>query len=237
MNRRTPWTRRDARAPVGADGSGHGGEGYFWDHVDLVGAYFSDTGVTVATGVSSWGDQSGNGRHLVQATGTKQPAWAASGGPNSTPSLEFDGGAGDDDALSYAAYTGNIGTVFAVISANVATFSGYEGIVTEISDGETWILLRDATTLVYTGGNPAPTTYMDGTLTNDFGDPRDWTIVEVTSTPTATNGILVGWDRSVASTTFDGAIAAILIYSSTLSASARTKIRTGLSSKYAITVA
>lgn len=42
-------------------------------------------GITVVTGVSQWSDQSGNGRHLLQAAGASQPALQADG------SILFDG--------------------------------------------------------------------------------------------------------------------------------------------------
>jgi hypothetical protein len=51
----------------------------------------ADLGVTIGTGVSQWSDQSGNGFHLAQGTGANQPTFEASGGPNSTPSILFDG--------------------------------------------------------------------------------------------------------------------------------------------------
>lgn len=54
----------------------------------------SDLGITLGTGISAWADQSGNGNNLVQATGTKQPAYVASGGANNT--AYSDGDATDD---------------------------------------------------------------------------------------------------------------------------------------------
>lgn len=58
----------------------------------LVNWYRADQGITIATGVSQWNDLSGQGRHLVQATTTKQPPFSASGGPNGTPYVgSFDG--------------------------------------------------------------------------------------------------------------------------------------------------
>jgi len=40
----------------------------------------ADLGITLATGVSSWADQSGNGNNVTQATGSKQPTLVASDG-------------------------------------------------------------------------------------------------------------------------------------------------------------
>lgn len=48
-------------------------------------------GVTLATGVSQWGDKSGLGHHLLQAVAAKQLAFSATGGPNSRPCLVSDG--------------------------------------------------------------------------------------------------------------------------------------------------
>lgn len=66
---------------------------------DLSVWYKADAGVTLnGSTVSGWADQSGNGRHLIQSTATKQPLFIASA-INSKPSLLFDG---VDDLLSLA---------------------------------------------------------------------------------------------------------------------------------------
>ena len=52
--------------------------------------YKAESGITLnGSNVSQWDDQSGNGRHLVQATSARQPAYLASSGPNSRPCLRF----------------------------------------------------------------------------------------------------------------------------------------------------
>lgn len=48
-----------------------------------------DMGITIGTGVSAWADQSGNGNHLTQATGAKQPLFVASAA-NGRPGVRFD---------------------------------------------------------------------------------------------------------------------------------------------------
>jgi hypothetical protein len=56
----------------------------------------SDFGVTLATGVSAWADQSGNGKDYGQATSGKQPAYAQTA-LNGFPSITTDG---VDDSLT-----------------------------------------------------------------------------------------------------------------------------------------
>lgn len=67
------------------------------DIANLKAWYRADQGITISTGVSQWNDLSGNALHLTQATGSAQPTYGATSGPNSTPAVTFDG---SDDYLS-----------------------------------------------------------------------------------------------------------------------------------------
>ena len=60
----------------------------FMSPIDLGAAIWlkRGTGITIATGVSQWDDQSGNGRHFAQATTTRQPAYNSGTGV-----ITFDG--------------------------------------------------------------------------------------------------------------------------------------------------
>ena len=72
--------------------------------------YRADLGITIATGVSQWNDQSGNGRHLIQSTGSKQPTLVtASFG---LPAVRFDGS--NDYMFTSAFGLGQPFTVFIV---------------------------------------------------------------------------------------------------------------------------
>ncbi len=61
------------------------------------------TYITIATGVATWADSSGNANDLTQATTTKQPLYVASA-VNGKPAVRFDG---SDDFLGPKAFTWN----------------------------------------------------------------------------------------------------------------------------------
>ncbi|MFO0269254.1 MAG: hypothetical protein ACK53W_01755 [Gemmatimonadota bacterium] len=75
----------------------------------------SDVGVTLATGVSAWADQSGAGRNLVQASGGLQPSFA-SNVVASKPALTFDGA---DDFLQVAFALAQPTAIYLVMRPNV----------------------------------------------------------------------------------------------------------------------
>jgi hypothetical protein len=78
----------------------------------LRGWWKSDVGITIATGVSAWADQSTNGNTLLQATGGAQPTLTA-GQINGLPAVVFDG---VDDTISATFTLAKPTTVFIVMS-------------------------------------------------------------------------------------------------------------------------
>lgn len=77
--------------------------------------------------VASWTDASVNARHAVQATGSAQPTYRATGGPNSKPCVEFDGG----DELASPAFTpGNAAMTWYIVASAPG---GVYGVFAELS--------------------------------------------------------------------------------------------------------
>ena len=77
----------------------------------------ADMGITLnGSDVSAWADQSGNGNDADQTTPADQPAYEASGGPNSKPCVTFD--SGNTEYMNIAGMTdaSNDYTIFAVIN-------------------------------------------------------------------------------------------------------------------------
>ncbi len=90
---RTKQTAASARVAVPSGNKTQRSPGGITAPTDLpnLAAWYSATqGITIATGVSQWNDLSGNGRHLVQATGAKQPLFVASA-QNGLPAVQSDG--------------------------------------------------------------------------------------------------------------------------------------------------
>lgn len=81
----------------------------------------SDRGISTATGVSQWNDQSGNSRHLPQAAGGSQMAYTL-GGRNRTADIVADG---SNDFFSPVSFTLNQPfMVFLGLKVNTLTAAG-----------------------------------------------------------------------------------------------------------------
>jgi hypothetical protein len=79
----------------------------------------SDLGIAIATGVSTWTDQSGNGNSPTQATGGKQPAYTAASG-SSPAKLTFTSASSQELTSSTNAISKTVWTIAAVHQFNSA---------------------------------------------------------------------------------------------------------------------
>jgi hypothetical protein len=102
--------------------------------------------ITIATGVSTWADKSGNGKNATQATAANQPTYSSTGF-NSKPTIQFDG---TNDLFNLASITQTSGqNIFAVVDTTL------------IGSGYCVLLNRSTTTAPY-----PPALYLGGTSLN-----------------------------------------------------------------------
>lgn len=128
----------------------------------------SDLGITLATGVSAWADQSGNGYNVSQATGSARPTYAASGGPNGRPYLSFNSASSQYLLGSYpGSVLANNCTVVAVSKA-ADTAGTYKAIYC-LGDASNGITLLNGTTSAQRAVNcNAVATDADGSNTTNW---------------------------------------------------------------------
>lgn len=83
----------------------------------------SDLGLTVnsSNAVSQWADQTGNGNHASQGTGSQQPIWTPNS-VNGLPTLNFDG---SNDVLTTAGFALGAYTVMMVTTGQASAASGW----------------------------------------------------------------------------------------------------------------
>ena len=116
----------------------------------------SDAGITKDGGnlVSQWNDQSGQGNHLIQGTGTNQPLWVNSA-YSSKPTIRFDG---IDNYIGLAVFTGGAisqpNTIFIVCTMPSATLrTVFDG--TSSGGSTRHVFQRDGTTFqLFAGAAP-----------------------------------------------------------------------------------
>jgi hypothetical protein len=101
-----------------------------WLRADL-GIIFATAG---STPVMEWADQSGSGNHFYQL-GANQPTYSASGGPNGTPCIQFNGTSeGMSSSTSVTAITQNW-TQFALLQNNNLTTGNQLIFATGLTNG------------------------------------------------------------------------------------------------------
>lgn len=92
----------------------------------------ADLGITIATGVSVWADQSGNGNNATQGTPAAQPTYFASGGANGQAYMALSGASSQN--LGGAALVGSANMTLVIVhqfsstaSAQVSFHAGASG--------------------------------------------------------------------------------------------------------------
>lgn len=209
--------------------------------------------------VSSWTDKSSVGNHATQATSTKQPTYRATGGPNSLPTVEFDGG----DGLA----TGNVD-----LSSNKCSFYIVANVTSDATDHVLlerstnynsvqagFICFRQAANTVYVGakapllndrtstGNLQAThslvsAVMDrdqvgvGELSaylNGTAFPSGGNLADQTTALGSSQPIYVG-ARATTSLFLIGKITLVLVYNAAHDTTTRQAIQSAISTKYAL---
>lgn len=196
--------------------------------------------------VSSWTDESGNGRHATQGTGGNQPIFKT-GIVNSLPVIRFDG---TDDFLSlgdFSAFTE--GEAFVVFKLNA------DPPATSATTGFWWMGNTASAHFPWTDGviyddfgNDARKTTVDPTpaltswrVYNVYSAANDWQsfIDGVSQHSTGTNTVYFAATAVLghsASTSYhlDGDVAEFILYSNKLSGGDRAAVQSYLDTKYAL---
>lgn len=205
----------------------------------------ADRGITIATGVSQWADQSGLGHHLLQGTAGFQPlVTAANAGFNNCATVDFDG---VDDLLQGAWTLPQPAQIYIVGQWNTA-FAATSTIVDGLT-GDTGRLMRVAVaTLRQRGGGGAPvnndqvaqTPQVKHFYTLDFNGA---------SSQMKTDGVLQGTTANLGAvalggitlgsfgTPFDFAsasIAEVIVYGRVLSAGEEARVNALLKARYGL---
>ncbi|MDO9187121.1 MAG: hypothetical protein Q7W13_13995 [Bacteroidia bacterium] len=200
--------------------------------------YKADAGITLnGSNVSQWDDQSGNARHMIQATASNQPTFTALA-KNGLPGLTFDG---TNDFLALAADYDMLGasTYFVVWKATDegenSVLSGVSGNYTYLQYGATWYIGSISANIAMTSGLwylRAATADATNNLSERFSN-------SVSQGTTGANVSYrkiryIGQYNSEANRYLYGVVSEILIYNKKLTSPEITDVNNYLNSKYAI---
>lgn len=211
------------------------------------------TGLTDNQAVAQWNDMSGNARHLVQATGTKQPSYQTNE-VNGQPIVRFDG---TDDVMEVAANIGNTNPSDLSIFVVVKQASATSRTMIASRDGSSgWLFRLTATGSLFAnvGATPNVTDTFTTTVYNVVELVRDDLNVKLGHNGTmtgntalnlyavASNRIVVGAEAQSAGAApgnnfFNGDVAEIVVVAAAISDGDRDSLETYFSTKYGITVA
>ena len=193
----------------------------------------ADRGVTYdgSNFVSQWDDQSGNGRHATQGTGSQQPLYIASG-LNNEPTIRFDG---SNDSLSVSGGSFLVKQVFFVFKSITTNFNNYYAILGTPNWGDRPFLFETGGKIFHFNFFPSSVRKNKNGLTSPFSlDPiTSFMAVTVnTASPNTSRSYTVG----LAETTYFGnfEVAEILAYSAVLADADRDDVEDYLIGKYGL---
>lgn len=180
------------RRGIGTPGVG-GGAAPVVTPVTIMGAnavewWRSDLGITIGTGVSTWHGQV-SGLDFTNGTGANQPTYNATGGPNSTPSLAFDG---TNDSLVGGALARALPQTIWLIGRQITWTSA-----------ESWVN-DSAVTLIILQRNLTPQIAMSAgapALDNGGAPLTEWRRVQAEFTNSVADRLLIGSTATTGSNT------------------------------------
>jgi hypothetical protein len=206
-----------------------------------------DGGTTIATGVSQWNDLSGNGSNVVQATGSKQPAFNSTGGPNGQAYLNFVSASAQYLSIALAVLGVSPWTVFAIVSSTTPSVEGFFLDVGSSGNGAAFGLDGVSTdrTLWYPGAAVLGSTAMsastwegwcaqnNGTTSSLLINGVAQSLTNATTQPlTPTALTQIGAGIGTGANNWNGGIAEIIVYSSVLTAAQIVQVRSYLQARY-----
>lgn len=211
---------------------------------NLAAWFRADLGVT-GSSVSAWADQSGNGRHVTQGTGSAQPTFVSSvAGLGGRPALSFDGG---DRLVSSAFDLSNTLSLFFVLGSVTA-----RGMIAEHGLGTHWYAYSTGNAAVFflshnTTQNPVTTWAQANQQGAAIYDRSAAPVIRgnrALLTPTATSGsppvagnvnaaLAIG-ARTDGSLAHNGQIAEIVIYDRALNATEIAQVEAYLFNRYGV---
>lgn len=207
------------------------------------------TGYSNGASVGTWPDLSGNANNAIQATGTQQPTYVASG-INSKPCLNFDG---VDDSLLSTNTVANSGSLYAycVYKLNTSTPAQYSSVI-EYGNQLFVIQNRQPTyamagfNISYSAFTPSATYSTLPALASIFRNSSGTTGAEIktssldslysgsTGAISSPQKLSIARYASSGSYCVNGQFGEILFYTQNVSSADDTKIRNYLNAKWAI---
>ncbi len=201
----------------------------------------SDTGITIATGVSQWDDLSGNGNHLVQATGASQPVVTASA-INGLPAITFDG---VDDFMQKAFTLPQPVTIFMVVKeftkrgneTFVDGFTANTGFVAQTGSTPASLQSYGGSAGNFTQENTVGSFALLTVIFNGAYSAMQWNSaadVSGSAGTAAMGGLTVGGRGGTGSFFANAAYAEIIVQAGVATAAERTSVETYVSTTYAL---